>query len=199
MKAEAWLFTASQICVALGMSRWGVFTSGARPGGRIKRSYGTVRGFSTTNLPRYLQERLERERVAHKARSVCELVRIKQQKIRKTNAHQFARGRLAPDVDALLRKRILDHYFFELDNGINERTANLHARVKWMAAFSKACHERTIRRLATRVEGFGGPDLAPIDAYSADKSFPHARGGGRQTHGAAATAAARRQPYDVIA
>jgi len=194
MKADTQLFTPSQLSVALGMRRSVFFSFSPKAQKRIRRGYGKVLGFAVNALPKHMQAKLDRQRFAHKATSVQELIRANQQLIRKAIILGSVRTRLAPDDDAFLRQQISNVYFCACDNGHPESVANFRARLKWHELFGKSCNEKTIRRLAARVDDFGGPDLAPIDAYAMEKSFPRTRGGGRLTPGAAATAAARRPP-----
>jgi hypothetical protein len=177
----------------MGISRHLFFSCEPESQGSIVQSYGVVRGFRISKLPDLLRSKIQGARRSLSDSKAIRLVRTVQQRRRRVALRAAAGQRLAPGREASAVRVAMNVYFREIDNGKAEQSANLVARRFWLEAFGTACHERTIRRLAARVDSFGGPELAPLDAFAAGKSISRARGavkGG--THGAAATAAARR-------
>ncbi|MGI8438097.1 MAG: hypothetical protein ACR2NX_14565 [Chthoniobacterales bacterium] len=156
---------------------------------KLHRTYGRVKGFAIGKLPGVLHERLRLARRPFGSRTFTELVRLTQQRGRIEHVRAICHQRLAPDRASVLVREALNSYFRALDNGVAEKTANLKARTKSLALFQQDCNERTIRRIARRVDDFGGPELAPLDAYAPGKSIPHARSGKAEHHGAARPAA----------
>ena len=180
----------------MSMTRALFFSYEPTPQCELFRPYGQVPGFSIAKLPDVLQERVSAEMRPFRGRprrtTVRELVRIKQQRGRVAHLKGLSKLQLAPDSSAATAVRdILSLYFRELDRGKREKDACLLARQHWLLAFRNPCVERTIRRIAQRVDAFGGPEIAPLDAYHHAESIPHGAGkrGQQNTTGAARPAA----------
>lgn len=187
-------FTATQLAAALGMSRIQFFGFAPQARKSEERSYGKVLVFAHDKLPDELRELLRSAKIEHRCASIEELVRFRLQERRRPAVAGLFRQRLAPGPKALIMRAVVNRYLAEMDSGKSERESNILARAEFEKRFRRKIGECQIRRLAAKVTHAGGPELAPIDAYADHKSVSHARGGGRQTnHGAAATAAARRQ------
>ena len=184
------LFTATELSAALDISRHEFFLHEPRFNVLENRRYGEVPVFSVAMLPDALKQRLQQQKSERDCGTVEELVRRAQQDRRRTAVLDIVLySRLAPARDAFEVQRVMDVYFRELDTGVAETKANATARGRWIRIFGSRCSERTIRRIAVRVQACGGPELAPIDAYADQKSIPHARGGKAKHHEAAGPAA----------
>lgn len=186
------LFTATELSFALDLSRHDFFLHQPRFHILSKRRYGEVPVYAVALLPKNLRLRITEQRIERGCSSIEELVRQAQQSRRRIAVLDLVLySRLAPSHDAFAVRNVIDGYFRSLDSGATEAEANTSARGKWLRRFGKRCNERTIRRIAARVQACGGPELAPIDAYADAKSVPHTRGGRRPHHGEAATAVSR--------
>lgn len=167
-------FTASELALALSISRREFFWCKPHSNLIIERCYGDTPGFFVSKLPEDIQLALQNARIQNGAKSLRELVRLKQQKTRRAAFFEtIPFQRLAPSGDAFLCRTVMTSYFRDLDNGKFENACNRAARYRWRRLFGQSCNERTIRRIANMVDAFGGPELAPIDAYVDRKSCPH--------------------------
>jgi hypothetical protein len=92
----------------------------------------------------------------------------------KWNARPFAAYPPHSQTTALRRKKALAVYFVIRDAG-SEVAAILRAQSLWHELTGRTICERTVRRWASRVKAFGGPTLAPDNAYLDGKSCPHFR------------------------
>jgi hypothetical protein len=177
------LFTATELSLGLSMSRRAFFRYKPKAFIKIDRAHGRVLGFSVETLPANLQARLSRERIAERHNTVEELIRFRQQsKRRQDMLFELSRQRLAPGQRAFDWRQVMNSYFCAVDNGEFEPNARMLAKAKYFEFYRRPCSDRHLRRIIARIEAYGGPDLAPIDAYGDRRSIPHARGGGRKHH-----------------
>jgi len=72
-----------------------------------------------------------------------------------------------------LMRLVLSEYFCRLESGFTAKASNQIAGVAHHQFFGSTGSERHLRRLAAKVIFFGGPDAAPIEAYSDRKSTRH--------------------------
>lgn len=184
------LLTASELSITLGISRTKFFRLQPTPKKAIARNYGQVAGFAVIKLPEELKELLRQQMVRHGYAPPLEFVRARLQERRRNSSPMAFRQRLAPHAKAFSMREVMNRYFAALDNGKGEHLANREARAEHVRQFGESCEERKIRRIGARVDDCGGPDLAPIDAYSDLKSVPNATAKGKGN----ATARRRRPP-----
>ncbi len=180
-----YLYTATQLSIALGISRIAFFGFGPKPRGRERRSYGNVFVFDPDRLPDQLQAML-REAMLREARStrrcttVEEFIRLRVQERRRAAIPEMLTQRLSPGRKVFAMRDVIEHYLAHRDCGRPEVDSNVSARAEFLKKFRRTISEKQIRRLAKRVTDAGGPELAPIDAYAEQKSVSHARGGERR-------------------
>jgi hypothetical protein len=61
---------------------------------------------------------------------------------------------------------VLDSYYAAVTAGLSASYSEYVARAFWLIIFGKAACSKTLRNRISRVERCGGPELAPIEAYS---------------------------------
>lgn len=167
------LFTATEASLLLGMRREAFFLLRLESLQRADRGYGTVRLFDLATLPEDLKARLETLRIQHRCRTLDELLRSQQQEIRRASIERLLVQRLAPRWDALVRRSAMGRYFRVIDNGGEQWKAIRAARGELIRLSGRDMEERTVRRLADRIDAAGGWLLAPIDAFALLKSVSH--------------------------
>ncbi len=165
-------FSATELSAALSISRFEFFIYRPKSTARLKLNYGAVPGFLLGRLPRELKEKLEAARIHHSCLCIDDLVRLKLQIRRRDSFYKLMSARLAPGRDAILRREAMAVYFCALDSGETIRAATWKTRKKYFFLSRVSLSDRTILRTAKRVDMFGGPELAPVDAYAPIKSLP---------------------------
>jgi hypothetical protein len=139
----------------------------------LKRPHGEVPGFTIRDLTEKQRHRLYAELSKRRCSSIAELL---QRKAAKAPKYPLVFDAMPASIQAKAHslREVLNRYFFALDCGETEKTANQMARRKWTAIFSGVpTTEKTIRRRASLIWESGGPTLAPMIAYVDQKTVPH--------------------------
>src|SRR6266536_4023868 len=63
-------------------------------------------------------------------------------------------------------KSLVSTYYLAINAGLPPGHAELVGCIAWLLIFKKSISPRHFRRIISRVEKCGGPDLAPIEAYA---------------------------------
>lgn len=163
------LYTPTELNALLGMPRASLFAKRRKYIHRLDRPYGLVQAFSRDELPGEWVEKLDALLVASGCASARELLLLRRNK---TSNPGFVLEKKTPAAQRriAITKPILCRYFSEMDNGLNEGDANSNARLIWRLFFGQEPNEITIRRIAKNVLQFGGPDIAPAEAYTDRRS-----------------------------
>ena len=140
-----------------GARKWGVSTS-LRV---LAMKAGTYVAENRTRLHRAYVERLTRKRARIRATGLCW-----QPQTSFVNLPDSSKKRTE------MRQRILNAHY----TGVKAvQLPPSLAREAGLLIFGEAPCSRTVRRYVARIEACGGPELAPIEAYSDGKSCHHRR------------------------
>src|ERR1700682_1567931 len=107
---RALLFTATQLSVAMGISRVRFFSFAPRAKKKELRAYGSVLVFEPSKLPDTLRELLQAVKLRHRCNSVEELIRLQQQESRRAAMPGLLQQRLAPGPKDFAMREVIHRY-----------------------------------------------------------------------------------------
>lgn len=131
------------------------------------RAYGKIPVYAIPDLPIDLKKQLEDLRMERQCGDYEELIRLKQQENRLASILRLILARLAPRrAESFAVQSAMFAFFRRVDNGAPTLLAYRSVRHALSKTLGWKPSERTVRRIILRVDSFGGPELAPLDAYS---------------------------------
>lgn len=169
-----WLYTASEISLLLSLSRREFFRTNPVRRGMLDRGYGPVPGYSLRDLSPAWRARIKEAQRTLGCKTAGDLLKTKRSAARQP-AKPLAEYPFATAVKAVRIRAVMHFYFSLLDFGLPEMDANMLTRSAWKIFSGITCNEKTLYRRARTVKQFGGPSLAPLEAYCDGKSVSHKR------------------------
>lgn len=169
--------TAAQWAQLLDISKKGFILRGVPHAGMVSANGGLTKTYRFADLPADYQQRLDEQRRRQACPEFGDLLDLHRAP-RFQPSRELATLPPASQTLAEQRKQVLAVFWQSLEKQGQVGVANAEARGAWLQMFGEACSYKTIQRWVAAIEGRGGPDLAPTEAYAGlksedGKSVPH--------------------------